>query len=74
MLIEKIETAALNQPTQLLTTSTTVAAANADRLNAFDVVWSPIWNILPWQQLATVIGLGWILYSIAITVKDRREK
>jgi len=69
MLTETINEAAVNPKVQTTTSAATVGAANVDRW--YDPYWSHLWNFLPWDQIATVIGVGWISYSIFITVKDK---
>ncbi len=48
--------------------------ANAETLARwYDPYWQPIWEILPWSQLATIIGIGWIGYMAYVTFTDRNK-
>ena len=72
-MLDNLEQAALNHPTQVATTTVTIGAANADKVQWFDPYWTPIWNFLPWSQMATIIGLCWIGYSFYMTQKNKNK-
>jgi hypothetical protein len=48
-----------------------VGAATTEKW--YDPYWDPIWNLLPWSELATVIGIGWIGYMAYVTFTDRKK-
>ena len=48
-----------------------VGAATTEKW--YDPYWGPIWNLLPWSELATVIGIGWIGYMAYVTFADRKK-
>ncbi len=48
-----------------------VGAATTEKW--YDPYWNPIWNLLPWSELATVIGIGWIGYMAYVTFTDRKK-
>lgn len=48
-----------------------VGAATTEKW--YDPYWDPIWNLLPWSELATVIGIGWIGYMAYVTFADRKK-
>lgn len=39
----------------------------------YDFIWDPIWNFLPWSQIATILGIGWIAYLAYVSITDRRN-
>ena len=48
-----------------------VGAATTEKW--YDPYWDPIWNLLPWSEMATVIGIGWIGYMAYVTFADRKK-
>ena len=48
-----------------------VGAANAERW--YDPYWNPIWEILPWSELATVLGIPWIAYMFYVSITNRKK-
>jgi hypothetical protein len=48
-----------------------VGAATTEKW--YDPYWDPIWNLLPWSEMATVIGIGWIGYMAYVTFTDRKK-
>lgn len=67
---ENIEAIAENPAVQATTAAGTIGAAHVDKMPWYDGVWSPIWNVLPWDQLATVIGTCVLTYSAYVTIKN----
>jgi len=54
-------------------TSSVVVVGAATTEKWYDPYWNPIWNLLPWSELATVIGIGWIGYMAYVTFTDRKK-
>ena len=74
MAITSIKEAAQDPIVQLSSGIGTTVVANVDTIaNWYDPYWQPIWNILPWSQLATIIGIGWIAYMAYVTFTDRNK-
>lgn len=46
-----------------------VGAATTERW--YDPYWNPIWEFLPWSEIATVIGIAWISYMAYVSITDR---
>ncbi len=74
MAITNVKEAALDPLVQGTSTTGIVVAANADKIaHWYDPFWLPIWNFLPWSQLATIIGIGWIGYMAYVSITDRKK-
>ena len=77
MNLENIEAISQNPVVVIPGTAGTIGVANADKIAEiiitarwYDVWWTPIWEILPWSQMATVIGTPLLAYSVFVTIKN----
>lgn len=75
--VEHIEALAQNPINQIAVGTGTVAAAHGEKLvevaqkmHWYDPFWLPIWEFLPWTQLATVLGVPLVSYSLYVTIKN----
>ena len=75
---QTLEALAQNPIAQLTVSAGTVGAANAERLISmvqkkthwYDPFWIPVWNFLPWAEIATVLGVPLVAYSLYVTIKN----
>ncbi len=78
--IEHIESLAQNPMAQTAVGAGTVVAAHgekiaeaASKIHWYDPIWQPIWEFLPWTQIATVLGVPLVTYSLYVTIKNAIE-
>jgi len=66
-----IREVAQDKVVQLTSSASLTAVATTEKW--YDPYWNPIWEFLPWSQLATIIGIGWIGYMAYVTFTDRNK-
>jgi len=64
-----------NQLVQVTSAATVVTVANSETIiHWYDPYWNPIWTFLPWPELATVLGVPWLVFLMYINISDRIKK
>ncbi len=83
MNITSIEQAALNPTNQIMVGGGVVGIANAEGIVEvveiskpfwYEPYWAPVWEFLPWSELATVLGVPLATYGLFVIAKNTFKK